>query len=268
MVEKLDSGFRSSEQVEHTVGLSTLALIPALSFLKDGSPEKHIVDKPVSLFAEAFRSFRTGLFLSDMTKAPKTILLTSCVPGEGKSSDALCLARSAAGAGQKVVLIDCDLRRSTVHKMLGVQPRVGVSDVLMGNAPLEQALIKDADSNLVALPNVNRPGNPPDLLSSSAMENLIAQLTKAFDLVIIDSPPVLAVSDALMLARFADRTVFVIRWARTPRAAVVTALKQLRSAGANLGGVVLSRVNIRQHARYGYGDSMYYYRGYKKYYNE
>jgi capsular exopolysaccharide synthesis family protein len=268
MVEKLDAGFRSSEQVEQTVGLPTLALIPALSFLKDGSPEKHIIDKPVSLFAEAFRSFRTGLFLTDMEKVPKIILLTSCVPGEGKSSDALCLARSAAGAGQKVVLIDGDLRRSTVHKMLGIQPRVGVSDVVLGRVPLEEALLKDVDSGLIVLPSVTQNGNPPDLLSSSGMEKMLGQLAKAFDLVIIDSPPVLAVSDALVLSRYADRTVFVIRWAKTPRAAVVTALKQLRAAGANLGGVVLSRVNIRQHARYGYGDSMYYYRGYKKYYSE
>lgn len=268
MVEKLDAGFRSSEQVEQTVGLSTLALIPALSFLKDGSPEKHIVEKPVSLFAEAFRSFRTGLFLSDMDKAPKTILLTSCVPGEGKSSDALCLARSAAGAGQKVVLIDADLRRSTIHKMLGILPRVGVSDVILNRVPLEEALIKDPQSGLVVLPNVNQPGNPPDVLSSQGMEKLLKQLAQAFDLVVIDSPPVLAVSDALVLSHYVDRTVFVIRWARTPRAAVITALKQLRAAGANLAGVVLSRVNIRQHARYGYGDSMYYYRGYKKYYSE
>lgn len=268
MVEKLDAGFRSSEQVERTVGLSTLALIPGLSFLKDGSPERHIVEKPVSLFAEAFRSFRTGLLLSDLTKAPKIILLTSCVPGEGKSSDALCLARSAAGAGQKVVLIDADLRRSSIHKMLGVQPRAGVSDVVVGRVALEDTLIKDTQSDLVVLPNVNAPGNPPDILASAGMEQLIQKLAQAFDLVVIDSPPVLAVSDALVLSRYADRTVFIIRWARTPRAAVVTALKQLQAAGAHLSGVVLSRVNIRQHARYGYGDSMYYYRGYKKYYSE
>ena len=268
MVEKLDAGFRSSEQVEHTVGLSTLALIPGLSFLKDGSPERHIVEKPVSLFAEAFRSFRTGLLLSNLDKAPKVILLTSCVPGEGKSSDALCLARSAAGAGQKVVLIDCDLRRSSIHKMLGIQPKVGVTDVVLGRVPLEESLIKDTQSNLVVLPNVNSPGNPPDILASQAMGKLIATLSQSFDLVVIDSPPVLAVSDALVLCRYADRTVFIIRWAKTPRAAVVTALKQLRAAGAHLSGVVLSRVNIRQHARYGYGDSMYYYRGYKKYYSD
>ena len=268
MVEKLDAGFRSSEQVERTVGLSTLALIPGLSFLKDGSPERHIVEKPVSLFAEAFRSFRTGLFLSDVEKAPKVILLTSCVPGEGKSSDALCLARSAAAAGQKVVLIDADLRRSSIHKMLGVQPKAGVSDVILNRVLLEDALIKDTQSDLIVLPNVNAPGNPPDILASQGMEKLIQKLAQAFDLVIIDSPPVLAVSDALVLSRYADRTVFIIRWAKTPRAAVVTALKQLQAAGARLSGVVLSRVNIRQHARYGYGDSMYYYRGYKKYYSE
>jgi polysaccharide biosynthesis transport protein len=268
MVEKLDSGFRSSEQVEQALGLSTLALIPSLSFLKDGSPERHIIEKPVSLFAEAFRSFRTGLFLSDLDKTPKTILLTSCVPGEGKSSDALCLARSAAAAGQKVVLVDGDLRRSTVHRMLGIQPRLGVSDVALGRAPLQDALTRDPQSSLMVLPNVNQPGNPPDVLSSGGMETLLAQLARDFDLVVIDSPPVLAVSDALVLSRYADRTVFVVRWARTPRAAVVTALKQVRAAGADLAGVILSRVNIRQHARYGYGDSMYYYRGYKKYYNE
>ena len=161
-----------------------------------------------------------------------------------------------------------DLRRSSIHKMLGVQPKAGVTDVILGRVPLEDALIKDTQSDLVVLPNVNAPGNPPDILASQTMEKLIKKLAQAFDLVVIDSPPVLAVSDALVLCRYADRTVFIIRWARTPRAAVVTALKQLRAAGAHLSGVVLSRVNIRQHARYGYGDSMYYYRGYKKYYSE
>jgi capsular exopolysaccharide synthesis family protein len=266
-VEKFESGFRSSEQVEETIGLSTLALIPNLSFFKDGAPQQHIVDEPVSLFAEAFRSFRTGLILSDVQKAPKVVLMTSCVPGEGKSSNALCLARSAAAAGQKVVLVDGDLRRATIHKMIGVQPRIGVSEVVLGHATIADALIKDPETNLFVLPNVNQPANPPDVLSSHNMERMIGLLAQAFDLVVIDSPPIFAVSDALVLTRYADCTVFVVRWAKTPRAAVVTAFKQLVSAGAKLAGVVLSRVNIRQHARYGYGDSMYYYRGYKKYHN-
>lgn len=268
MFEKLEAGFHSPEQIEEAFGVSTLALIPALSMFREGAPETYIVRRPVSLFAEAFRSFRTGLLLADLGNALKTVLLTSCVPSEGKSSNALCLARSAAGAGQKVVLVDADLRRATIHKMTGLQPQFGLSDVILDRITLDAALMKDPLSELFILPNVNQPANPPDVLSSPKMGKLIKTLATVFDLVIIDSPPILAVSDALVLARHVDRTIFVIRWAKTPRAAVATAIKQLSMAGTKIAGIVLSRVNIRQHARYGYGDSMYYYRGYKKYYNE
>ena len=264
VIEAMDHGFRSMEQVEQVTGIPSLSLVPLLG--KFATPHNYVIDKPTSAFAESLRSLHASLLLSNVDKPPKMILIASAVPEEGKTIIAVSLARVVAGLGRKVILIDGDLRRPEIHKLLGQDLKPGLVDVLAGEATLQESLRKDDASNLLVLPAGSQSTNPVDLFSSQQLKDILAKLAESADLVVIDSPPVLAVSDARTLSRLVDKTVFIVRWAETRREVATMGLKQIMDTGADVAGVVLSMVNVRQHARYGFGDSGYYYGRYRKYY--
>jgi len=267
LVERLDSGFRTASQVEKTLGLPVLGTIPEISWGRK-SPEAatdRVIDKPMSSFAEAIRGLQMSLFLSNVDKPPKVILLTSAVPGEGKTTVAVSIARLAARNGKKAVVIDCDLRRPATGKALGVTKfDFGMVEVLTGEKSLEQCLQKDPRSSLQVLPVKLKSGNPPDLLGSQAMEKLVATLRANYDLVILDSAPLLPVHDTRILARLVDATVFVVRWEKTPRDAARNAARILADIHAPLAGVILTRANTKRFQYYSYGYQSYY--SYNKYY--
>jgi len=267
LVERLDSGFRTASQVEKTLGLPVLGTIPEISWGRK-SPEAatdRVIDKPMSSFAEAIRGLQMSLFLSNVDKPPKVILLTSAVPGEGKTTVAVSIARLAARNGKKAVVIDCDLRRPATGKALGVTKfDFGMVEVLTGEKSLEQCLQKDPRSSLQVLPVKLKSGNPPDLLGSQAMEKLVAALRANYDLVILDSAPLLPVHDTRILARLVDATVFVVRWEKTPRDAARNAARILADIHAPLAGVILTRANTKRFQYYSYGYQSYY--SYNKYY--
>tara|TARA_R110000787_G_scaffold86562_12_gene184649 strand:+ start:354 stop:2648 length:2295 start_codon:yes stop_codon:yes gene_type:complete len=268
-VEQLDQGFRSMSQVEHATGIPALGLIPMIGGVRQltTEPYKYIIERPVSAFGEAVRSLYTSILLSNVDAPPKTVLITSSLPNEGKTSLSISLARQVASQSQKkVVLIDADLRRPQVHKNLGFPLSPGLVEYLSGNAQTEEILHRDEASGAIVICAGGTPHNPTDVLASDQMRRLIAQLSETNDLVIIDSPPVLAVSDPKVLSRLADKTVYVIRWAETRRETVMTGLKQIIDVGSDVAGVVLSMVNVRRHSQYGYGDSGSYYGAARKYY--
>ena len=276
LLDLLDRGFRSSEQIESMTGAGTLSLIPLLAGLRLrwSSPVKYVLDRPASSFAESLRTLHTGLLLSNVDEAPKSVLITSSLPVEGKTTIAIAMSRLIARSGRRVLLIDADLRRSQVAKMLELSNEQGLVEVLgTPESSLEDMIQHDEPSNLHVLTAGSRAvSNPPDLFGSARMKDLISALQHTYDLIVIDSPPLHVVSDARVLARMVDKTVYVIRWEKTKREVAMLGLKQLVESGAGVAGVALSMVNVRKNARYAYPDSGYYYyrrsREYRRYYTE
>lgn len=266
LAEFMDSGFRSMTQIESMTGAPALGLMP---IVKTGGQEPHqvVMNKPNSAYGEAVRSLRTALLLSSADRPPRTVCVTSSLPDEGKTSTALSLAILAAKSGQKVVILDCDLRRPSVHRVLGKENNLGLSDYLTGKAPLEQVLEIDAESDLHYITAGSKTPNPPELLQSEAMHKLLDLLGATYDLVLLDSPPLMAVSDALLLLRRCDKTIYAVRWEKTKRQTAIAGVRQAYDAGGDLAGVLLTQVNARKMAQYDYADSGYYYSSsYKKYY--
>ncbi len=270
VIERWDSdyGFRSADEIQAALGVRALALVPDLSRREtQGIPaEDYILQKPNSAYAEALQRIRTSLFLTDGAHPPKTILITSSVPLEGKSTIAASLARQSARSGLKVILIDADLRRPRLHEVIGLPNQNGLSEVLTGRANPEAAIKRDEKSGLDFLPAGVGVVSPPDLFRSSTMKILLEEMAAYYDLVIIDTPPVAAVSDSFTLSGIVDKSVYVIRWEQTPRNVALAGIRQMIDAGADIAGIVLARVDVKKHARYGYANSGYYHGYYRKYY--
>jgi polysaccharide biosynthesis transport protein len=263
-----DYGFRSADEIQSALGVRALALVPDLSRRDtQGVPaEDYILQKPNSAFAEALQRVRTSLFLTDGEHPPKTVLITSSVPLEGKSTIATALARQSARSGLKVILIDADLRRPRLHEVIGMANQNGLSEVLTGRANPEAAIKRDEKSGLDFLPAGVGVVSPPDLFRSSTMKVLLEEMAAYYDLVIIDTPPIAAVADSFTLSGIVDKSIYVIRWEQTPRNVALAGIRQMLDAGADIAGIVLARVDVKKHARYGYADSGYYRGYYRKYY--
>ena len=268
LAERLDSGFRTIADIEAMVGLPVMATVPEVSAAKGQTVRAAdiVIDKPMSSFAEAIRGLQLGLILSDVDRPAKVVLVTSSVPGEGKTTVAVSLARIAASSGLKTVLLDCDLRRASSGRALSSEFSKSIVDVLTGAAPLDKCLVRDERSGAFTLPAVNTPGNPGDLLSSQIMQKIIARLRERFDFIVIDSPPVLPVNDAKILSRLADAVLFVVRWEKTPREAVLSSIRALTDVRANISGIAMTRADNERfrHYSYGYQD----YKEYSKYHLE
>lgn len=252
-LERLDHGFSTLEQVEAALGVTALGVVPWLhrSALRRRVPEDYVLAQPDSLYSEGVRSLYTSLLLSETQRPPKVVLLTSALPGEGKSTIALSLARLMASCGKRVAMVDCDLRRPSLHKAFGAEQSPGLTDYLAGRAELEAVLSRDTMSDAFLIAAGTRRQTAPDLFASDAMRKLIAALSKQFDLVVLDSAPVLAISDTRNLARLADKIVFVVRWQMTRRFAAQPALRHMIDAGGNVAGVLLSMVDLRRYAKFG-----------------
>ncbi len=273
LAEALDSGIATSEDIERFLGVASLGSIPLLSSTqgKDTggggeSPSDMVVERPLSAFAEAFRNLRTSIVYSRVDKPIRVIAVTSSLPGEGKTTTAFCLGRAMAMSGSRTVVVDCDVRRRNINRLLGQEPAVSLMEVLTGKVTLDQALVLDAASGAWFLPLARSSFTPKDLFGGQAMSNLLNELKARFEFVLRDTAPVLPVADTRALAPKADVVVFLTQWRRTPRRAVQAAFELLRLVGADIAGVALTQVDVREQAKYGYGDAGYYYRPYRKYY--
>jgi capsular exopolysaccharide synthesis family protein len=268
ILERLDSGFRTTYQVENLLGLPVLATIPEVTSNSRGeaiNAADRVIDKPMSSFSESIRGLHLALTLSNVDKQPKVIVVTSSVPGEGKTTLAVSLARLGARSGLKTVIVDGDLRRPTVASVLGLKdPKYGVVEAVSGSQSLDHCFVKDPLSDVLALPCVQKPVSPSDLLASQAMRQLVQNLAKTFDLVIIDSAPVLPVNDTKILCQIVDSVLFVTRWEKTPREGVSNALRSLTDAHAPIAGIALARADMSRFQYYSYGYQDYHY--YNKYY--
>ena len=271
--EALHSGIATGEDIEQRLGLPHLGSVPELASVADKedrgmSPPDYLLAKPLSAFGEAVRGLRTSLkFAGGSGEGAKIVVLTSALPSEGKSTTAVCLARSAGQSGARVLLVDCDLRRRSVNKLLGLEPEVGLLEVLNGTAQLNDVIVLDQASGAYILPLANSSTSPEEVFETAAMNKLLRDAAADFDIVFLDTAPVLAVAETRVLAAKSDAVVFLAQWRKTPEKAIIAALKLLDAAGAPVAGVALTQVNMLQQARYGYGDATYYYADYKKYYN-
>ena len=219
LLEALDRGFRQAEQVEQVTGLSVLGNIPLLT-PKKIKPVDYVVEKPLSQFAEAVRAVRAAIQLSNVDQPPKIILVASSLPEEGKTTFCATLGRVAALSGSRILLIDGDLRRPSVARALDMAPDVYLEDILAGEKELKSAVQADIKTGLHVLCGKGSAPNAHDLLSSNRMRRLIQEAGEAYEMVIIDSPPLMGVSDAWNLAQAVDELIFLVRWADTPRDSV------------------------------------------------
>lgn len=264
----LDVGVRSMEQVRSLLKTHALGMIPAPGgMFKFGDRlEREVVDRPLSTYSEAVRNVHTNLMLSDVDAKPRVVAVTSSLPGEGKSTLSLSLAQMAARYGQKVIVIDGDLRRPAIHRLAGVSGKPGLVDWLLGRNSFEEILARNNPSGVDIIPAGDLPSIPPNLLASERFKQLLRGLVEQYDMVIVDSAPVLALPDARVLARLADKTVFVVKWASTSHRVATTALHQLEDAGAYIAGAVLTAVDVKAHAKDGFSDSVLYAGRLKEYY--
>jgi capsular exopolysaccharide synthesis family protein len=214
-----------------------------------------VEDKPKSIVAEAYRTLRTNIQYSSFDKEIKTMAVTSAEMAEGKSTVAGNIAVSFAQNEKKVILVDCDLRKPSVHKNFKASNLVGISEVLLGKVSLKEAVQKRND-NFYFLTSGKIPPNPSEMLASSAMTNLIDKLKEEYDIVVLDTAPLRAVTDAQILSTKVDGTILVVRAAETKRDVVIDAKNLLDKVGANIIGTVLHAVeNTRGKYQYYYGNN-------------
>jgi capsular exopolysaccharide synthesis family protein len=242
IAERLRQKLDTVEDVERHVGLQVIGVIPDLPRLRRlaSTPRDYIQREPLSEFGGAFQRLRALLTLSNGRVVPRTVLVTSCTAGEGKTTIAVCLSIASVSSGQRVLLVDCDFGRPQVHRMLDVSNDKGLTDILRGTATLGEAITQPAGTSLSILTVGRSREGAIDLLNSARMEQLLSELKEIFDIIILDSAPV-QVSNALILGGLAEKTIFVTRREWTTHRKACYAVKQLQLYGADIAGVVFNR---------------------------
>jgi polysaccharide biosynthesis transport protein len=267
LLDSLDNTVRTPDQAQAVSALPSLGMIPlgsrrraemaarkrlTLAASKE-AVELVALERPKSQMAESYRALRTSLLLTSLGGPPHVILVTSALPGEGKSTTTLNAAIVLAQKGARVLLVDADLRRPTLHKTLGMGPREGLSNVLTGSTSLSQAIAPTHIlPNLFLLPAGTPPPNPAELLASTNMQELLDQLRNQYDHIVMDTPPTLSVTDAVILSTLADRVVLVIRSAQTTKQALRRARDILLQVNAHVCGVLLNAVDLASPDYYNY----------------
>jgi len=271
-LEFSDTSMNSVEEVERRLSRPVIGIVPRIGIgpvekivTRPGRYDSYFISHafPKSPVAEAYRTLRTAILASGVDIDIKKILITSTGLSDGKTSTSVNLAITFAQVGNATVLVDCDLRRSMVHRAFNLARAPGLADVIMGRAELSEAVRATDVANLWLVPSGVVPPNPSELLGSKKFEKIIAELSKKYDRIILDAPPVLAVTDALVLSRLTDGTCFVVCAGRTDRNAARRSLYLLDRTGSRILGIVLNQVDVqRVYGTYGY---KYYHQYYKAY---
>jgi polysaccharide biosynthesis transport protein len=267
--ELMRRGFKGSNEIEIECDLRSLGSVPVVprAWPRTATPQDLIIDQPRSSFAESVAYVRNAIQAGGLSarQVPKTFLITSSLPREGKSVLAISLARSFARMGKRTLLIDCDVRNPTAWKLAGITNGIDIAKMLNGEVLWQEAASQDSKSTLHVIGADGTIATPHDLVSSMAMRTLLEQCRRRYDIVILDSPPVTAVSDALTLSRWADATMLVVRWGVTPREIAKTSLNKLFASGARLCGAVLTQVDMRRGV-FSPAEPEYYHRENRRYY--
>jgi capsular exopolysaccharide synthesis family protein len=254
--DQLDDRIRVPEDVESKIGLPLLGVIPR-SMGED--PAAELAD-PKSILSESYSALRTSLLYSTREGLPGILLVTSGQASEGKTTTSYAVARGFARVGKRVLLIDADLRRPSMHKVLGLENNVGLSSVLVGQSSPQEAVVKSGHDGLDVLPAGPIPPSPAELLSSPRMATLLEQFDQAYDLVVVDSAPILGLADSTELAALADGVMVVVEADRGRGGQLRNALRRLRGSDPVILGVVLTKFDPKAA-----GNAYYSYYGYEYY---
>ena len=264
LLELADTTLRSGEAVRAAFGLPCFALLPVMSRRQVGhlSVDEYVARKPLSPFAEQVRTLRTGLWMG--AERPRVIAVTAARAGEGKTTVALALARSAALSGEHVLVMECDMRRPTFATRMKATAPAGLADCLRNKLTADEVICTDETTGMDVMQAGRIGTDLPDRFLSDTMARMLADLRQKYDLILLDSPPVQAIAEARILAGIADATLLCVRWCVTPRLVVQHTLELLEEAHAHVAGCVLTRVDARVHVRSGYADADVYRRGRSK----
>jgi capsular exopolysaccharide synthesis family protein len=261
--EYLDSHIKTPDEIRTHLKMPALGMLPAVDVKELAGGYPLLSGKISQGFAEAFRAVRTNIIFSSAEEGSRTLVITSTGPGEGKTTFSANLAISLAQTGQKVLLIDGDMRKPKLQEAFGVAQEPGLSNLLVGTAKASDCVRKTRSAGLWVLPAGKIPPNPAELLGSQRFRDFLAGLKEHFDWVILDSPPVMAVIDAAVVAYRATGVVFVVGAEMTSRHNAASAIRQLENAHAKFVGAVLNKVEIEKHHYY---YSQYYRKEYARYY--
>ncbi|HYC02308.1 MAG TPA: polysaccharide biosynthesis tyrosine autokinase [Azospirillaceae bacterium] len=266
--EHLDRGLRTGRQVEAALGLPAFGLVPRIAPGRTGqTPYRYLLEKPGSAYADAVQSILLRVQQAPPEAARHVLLVTSTQPGEGKTSLSLSLAAAVARTGRRTLVVDLDLRHPSIGRELGIRGKFGLLEFVAGECGLDDIIQSDnREPNLHAI-TLRRPvESPADILSSPRLRGLLAELRHRYDLIILDSPPALAFSDVGMAAQLADAVLFVVQWERTSGAMAANGVTALVQSRVPVIGAAVTQVDVRRHARYGYGDMAHYYGADRKYF--
>lgn len=267
LVEFLDRSLRTGRQLEDAIGVATMGHVPSTRRRKRQKLHEYLLEKPLSAYAEAIMSVRKAVQLSGNGRAPQVILITSTLPGEGKTTLAVSLAASAARSGLKTVVVDLDLRHPSVAREMRATPSADLIEFLVGGATLGDIIYTDpVERNLHFVPVKNLTSSPVDLLESRRMASLMVELRRTYDYIVLDTAPALGITDAKIAASLADAVLLAVRWEKTTQELVLHGVQALAAGRITVDGAVLTRVNFKRHAKYAYGDFAQYYNQYKQYY--
>ncbi|MDO8540842.1 MAG: polysaccharide biosynthesis tyrosine autokinase [Opitutaceae bacterium] len=259
----IDDRVKSSFDIEGVVGLPLIGIIPQVKRMDQPDKATVVVNNADRQVSEAFLTLHSSLRLKDESKNAKCILTTSTIPGEGKSFISTNLALTFAAHGEKVIIVDCDLRKPNIHKSFRLENLKGVIDVCANKATLDDVVLRNVHPNLDVLPAGGRAKNPTQILNSKSFEQMLSDLRKRYDRVFIDTPPLAAVSDALIVLPLVDGSIFTIFFNKVRRKAAQFAAKKLQEANVPNFGAVLNGLNL---AVSGYYYAQYYDKSYKDYY--
>ena len=270
LMEVLTNTFRSVGELKSQTGFPVLAALPEVGRRMHRTKLlEHLRRRPSSALPEAIRNLRTSILFSNVDRPPKVVMFTSTVPREGKSTTAVLFAQTSEQMGRSGIVVECDLRLPTLGQLFGKQENgPGLLAVLEGTADLDAAICRDQETGLHLL--MVQPGdqaiqlNAADILMSRRFGALIDTLRHRYELVVLDTPPTLLVTDARVVTSLVDAVIYVVRWDHTPRGAVKEGLRELTSVNAPIAGMVMTMVREEQAGPYAYG----HYRGqYKDYYS-
>jgi capsular exopolysaccharide synthesis family protein len=268
LLDFLDQTIKISEDVERKLGMSTMGLLPELNRkkIKNGEmhPERAYLEDESSNFSETIRTIRTGITLSSLDKPHKILLSTSSIPGEGKTTVACNIALSMSQL-EKTLIFDADMRRPSTKKIFGYEHHsAGMSELLAGEAEFKDVIHKVEGTNLHVITAGAIPIDPLDLLASNKFKSLLTQLSKIYDRIIIDSPPVSMVSDAVLLSSLADAVIYVVKCDSTNLKIVKSSINKLQHSKAHILGIVINSADMKKMSKY-YGYGKYYKGGYYSY---